>query len=197
MKETICIFLFNDFQTLDAMGPIDILGDIEDFELQFISFSGGMIKSAQGFIIQTEKMNPEQPVFAILIPGGMGVRSLLEYSGLLEALKQLCLNSKWVLSVCTGSGVLAQIGLLDNKRATTNKKAFDYIQNICPKVTWVRKARWVVDGNTWTSSGVSAGIDMTLAFIKDQKGHKTAIASSTDIEYIWNEDPENDSFADE
>lgn len=99
---------------------------------------------------------------------------------MLDFIKTQSKEAKYVLSVCTGSWILADCGLLDNKRATTNKFSFKTVK-VCfiafaaqfgvhfahflfqettsEKIQWVAKARWVVDGKFWTSSGVTAGKD--------------------------------------
>ena len=69
------------------------------------------------------------------------------------------------MSVCSGSALLAKAGLLDGRRATSNKQYFQLAEKQGPKVEWVKEARWVDDGNRVTSSGVSAGMDMALAVI--------------------------------
>lgn len=62
-------------------------------------------------------------------------------------------------------------------------------------MNWQRKARWVNDGNIWTSSGVSAGIDMMLAYVSDQYGDDAAEYIAKDMEYVRNYDPSNDPFS--
>jgi transcriptional regulator GlxA family with amidase domain len=64
-----------------------------------------------------------------------------------------------------------------------------------PAVQWVRQARWVVDGNTWTSSGVTAGMDMMFAFIADQFGEETANRLADTAEYVRTLDSSADPFA--
>ena len=64
-----------------------------------------------------------------------------------------------------------------------------------PHLNWVDKARWVRDGNVWTSSGISAGIDMTYAFVADQYGEDTADAIAKSSEYERNKDSTRDHFA--
>jgi transcriptional regulator GlxA family with amidase domain len=59
----------------------------------------------------------------------------------------------------------------------------------------VRNARWVVDGNIWTSSGISAGIDMIYAFIAEQYGQEIADDTADGSEYVRNTDPQSDPFA--
>ncbi|KAF8949897.1 transcriptional regulator [Flammula alnicola] len=93
----------------------------------------------------------------------------------IEFIKAQAPKAKYILSVCGGSALLAQAGVLSGKRATTNKAFFKVIEAMSPKdITWVAKARWVVDGNVWTSSGVSAGSDMAIAFVAHLAGDKVA-----------------------
>ena len=89
---------------------------------------------------------------------------------------------------------MGKTGLLKGKRATGNKLAFEWICNSSSAV-WIKKARWINDGKFYSSSGVSAGMDMVLGFIRDIHGGKTAQDVCRYIEYIWNDDAENDPFA--
>jgi transcriptional regulator GlxA family with amidase domain len=84
-----------------------------------------------------------------------------------------------VTSVCTGAALLARAGILDGRRATTNKRAFQWVVEQGPRVEWVREARWVEDGKFVTSSGVSAGINMTLAVIARLLGKETSERAAT------------------
>ena len=90
---------------------------------------------------------------------------------------------------------MAKAGLLDGKRATTNKRAFDWVASQGPNVDWQRKARWVEDGKFITSSGVSAGTDMALALIARLCGIDRAREVAQWAEYVWNEDANDDPFA--
>jgi len=90
-------------------------------------------------------------------------------------IKQQAPNAKYLMSVCAGAIQFGLAGLLAGKRATTNKAWFRIIVAESPKdIKWVTKARWVVDGNLWTSSGVTAGNDMALAFLEHLVGPKIA-----------------------
>jgi transcriptional regulator GlxA family with amidase domain len=104
-------------------------------------------------------------------------------------------EARFVASVCTGSALLAKAGLLDGKRATSTKLAFAWVVKQGPRVKWIRKARWVQDGNVFTSSGVSAGMDMALGVIQHIFGLDTALGVARRAEYIWNEDKSFDPFA--
>ncbi len=124
----------------------------------------------------------------------MGVRKLLDDETFLNHLKTLSKNAEYILTICTGSILLSKTGLLDGKQATTNKRVFTWTQKF-PSVNWVKKARWIKYGNIYTSSGVSAGMDMTLGFISDLLGYEVAKKQSTEIEYDWKKDSTWDQFS--
>ncbi|KAJ7861717.1 class I glutamine amidotransferase-like protein [Mycena olivaceomarginata] len=86
-------------------------------------------------------------------------------------------KAKYVMSVCLGAFQLALAGVLNGKRATTNKLFYRTIVAATSKdIEWVPEARWVVaeGGKVWTSSGVTAGSDMALAFVEHLAGAKVA-----------------------
>lgn len=188
------ILLFNDFEILDAFGPIEILGKIEEYKLKYYSLNGGIIVSAQGTPIVTEKIDTLSKDEILVIPGGRGTRTLVNDTQFLEMLKEKTEQSCYCLSVCTGSALLAKTGLLNGKKATSNKKAFDWVTSVNSNVNWIKNARWVVDGKYYTSSGVSAGIDMTLGYVRDRFSEQRAIDIANHIEYIWNSDCSKDLF---
>ncbi len=190
------ILLFEEFETLDVFGPVEILGRLKnDFKIKFYSLFGGDISNSHGVTIFTEKLEEiKKGVDIFLIPGGYGTRIEVENSSLLKTIRETSELSKYVLTVCTGTALLAKTGLLDFKNATTNKIAFDWVITNGRNVNWIRKARWVVDEKFYTSSGVSAGMDMTLDFLKDLHGVNIARQVAKEIEYEWTEDSKNDSF---
>ncbi|MFT8704424.1 DJ-1/PfpI family protein [Bifidobacterium aquikefiricola] len=194
--QTINVVLFDNFETLDACGPIEILGSLNnEYRIEYFSLNGGFVTSRQGLQTQTQSFAHVESNGILLIPGGMGTRPLVNDDEFLTQLEILANKSKDVLTVCTGSALLAKTGLLNAKSATSNKLAFDWVTSLNPAVNWVLKARWVVDGNIYTSSGVSAGMDMALGYVNDKLGITVARKTAHDIEYVWNEDPDNDPFA--
>jgi len=122
----------------------------------------------------------------LLVPGGFGTRRLVEDVAFISQLKELSKNSTYTATVCTGSALLARTGLLDNLEATTNRLAWDWVIQQGPLVRWDKTKRWIQAGNMWTSAGVSAGIDMALAFVESTEGEDVAHASAKAAEYNWN-----------
>lgn len=169
------VLLFNDFETLDAFGPVEVLDDIEDYNLHYFSINGGIITSKQGIKINTEQLKGSDPTGILLVPGGQGTRTLVNDEEFIKVLTLIAHQSKYCLTVCTGSALIAKTNLLNGRKATSNKKAFDWVKSINSNVEWISHARWVVDDKFYTSSGVSAGIDMVLGFIADHFSKEKAI----------------------
>ncbi len=195
----VTVLLFEDFETLDVFGPVEILGRLKDFyTIRFYSLPGGLIKNSHGVSILTEKLektNNEAGIF--LIPGGHGTRKEIDNILLLDSIRKIAAFSKFVLTVCTGSALLAKTGLLDGRKATSNKRAFNWVITQGEKVHWIKKSRWTVDDKYYTSSGVSAGMDMTLGLLNDLHGIEFARQVAFQIEYNWIEDKDNDNFSDQ
>jgi putative intracellular protease/amidase len=194
---SINILLFEQFELLDAFGPAEIFGKDGDlFEVNYYSQKGGVVVSAQGTRIMTEVYKTHhQNKNVLVIPGGAGVRRLVSDTDYIDFVAQVASKSEYVLSVCTGSALLAKTNLLNGKEATSNKRAFEWVVNQNSEVVWVKKSRWVKDGNIYTSSGISAGMDMSLGFIRDVADEDKARAISTRIEYLWNDDSQFDPFS--
>lgn len=189
------ILLFPDFETLDAFGPVEVFGCAGAYRLRYVSMAGGTMISKQGVCVLTEEMRSIDPFGILLIPGGQGTRTLVHDADFIERLSKAVMQATHCLTVCTGSALLAKTGLLDGKRATSNKKAFGWVASVNEKVLWMGKARWVADQKYYTSSGVSAGIDMALAFVAEQLGMDKAREVAAHMEYIWNSDSDHDPFA--
>ncbi|AVK38998.1 DJ-1/PfpI family protein [Morganella morganii] len=188
------IVLFDDFETLDVFGPAEIFGRSPHYTLNYCSLSGGVITSSQGAQIITTVFEPEKTAL-MLVPGGQGTRRLVSDEGMLATLRTAAQHAQWCLSVCTGSALLAAAGVLDGRQATSNKRAWQWVTSLSAQVNWVKKARWCADGRFYTSSGVSAGTDMALAFIADRHGETAAEEIAQHIEYRWHNDAGDDPFA--
>ena len=131
----------------------------------------------------------------LMVPGGIGSFEEVNNPRMLEFLRRAAGEVAVVTSVCTGSALYAKAGLLEGVEATGNKLFFDFAVAQGPAI-WKPEARWVESGRFFTSSGVSAGIDMSLAVIARFFGTEAAHMIADGAEYVWNEDPDNDPFID-
>jgi transcriptional regulator GlxA family with amidase domain len=196
-KRSIGVVLFHDFELLDVFGPLEMFGLLsEHFEIRLVAEKEAIVASRQGprSIIDHE-FGDDHQFDILLVPGGMGTRQQVTNPVLQEWLRRQSAGAQYVTSVCTGSALLASAGLLDGVRATTNKAAFAWVAEQGKQVMWQKQARWVEDDKFFTSSGVSAGIDMSLALIAKLLGQETAQQVAFWAEYDWHEDPDWDPFA--
>lgn len=168
----------------------------ERFAIHMVAEKNGEIASRQGPKSVAEISFRDAKQFDVLfVPGGPGTRAEVTNSALLGWLHGQSRNAEYVTSVCTGSALLAKAGILDGKRATTNKRAFEWAASQGPRVDWVKEARWVEDDRFFTSSGVSAGMDMALALIQRILGPDAAKEIATWTEYEWHSEASWDPFA--
>jgi transcriptional regulator GlxA family with amidase domain len=180
-----------------VFGPVDLLSSAPElFEVRFVGPDDGPVTSASGIevsVADSRDTAPEPDI--VLVPGGLGTRSLVQDQPFLTWLVGYASRASFITSVCTGSAVLAAAGLLDGNRATSNKRAFDWVTTHGGNVRWVRQARWVTDRNRWTSSGVAAGMDMTAALIRHLHGAEVAEEVTDYLELEVHTDPTWDPFA--
>ena len=188
------VLLFDDFTALDVFGPVEALSSLEGADIRFVSQNGGTVENHQGLKIVTEKLGKLPDDAVLLIPGGFGTRNAVNDEAFIDAVRKAAGEAKYVLTVCTGSALLAKTGLLDGRKATGNKTAFDWTRSCGVNVLWQREPRWVSDGRYYISAGVSAGIDMAFGFIEDLYGSDEAERIASRMEYHRNRNREKDIF---
>jgi len=182
--------LFPDLEELDLVGPWEIFnvwrekfGEPEN--CLTVSENGGVIRCRKGLrIVSDSDFENCPPLDALLVPGGNGRKAATQNENLLNFVRRQAENAEAVLSVCTGAFILQSAGLLENRRATTYWSAIDELRqtgNI-----EVVEERFVHDGKFWLSAGVSAGIDLALAFIAEKAGEEIAGKVQLGAEYYPN-----------
>ncbi len=189
--------LFEGFELLDVFGPLEMFGMLKErATITMLAEKPGLVRSAQGPACAAEAaLAGDHGLDVLLIPGGMGTRREVANAAFLDEIRRQSDRARYVATVCTGSGLLARTGALDGRRATSNKFAFAWAVSQGPRVNWVPEARWVEDGRFFTSSGVSAGIDMSLGLIAHLLGRETSVTVANWAEYAWQEDKDRDPFA--
>ena len=186
----VAIFIFDDAEVLDFAGPFEVfsvtseLNNYEPFEVYTVAEKSGTISARNGLSVNPDFTISDcsQPDI-LIIPGGIGTRILMNHRSVIDWIKSCAETAELVLSVCTGSLLLAKAGLLEGLEATTHYQAFDLLIEIAPNTTVVKDRRFVDNGKIITSGGISAGIDMSLYVIGRLLGKEKAEQTAEQMEY--------------
>ena len=196
------IFIFDDVEVLDFAGPFEVFSrtrtvagadsrrtdDSAPFETFTVARTRDTITAIGGLQVVPHYSWADAPAIDILVvPGGFGTRGLLHDEPTLAWIRETAGRSRQVTSVCTGALLLAKIGLLQGKRATTHWAGLELLASIDPTIQVQRDRRVVHDG-IFTSAGVSAGIDMSFAVVEQICGRAVAAETAHYIEYPWGTD---------
>jgi transcriptional regulator GlxA family with amidase domain len=188
--------LYEGCELLDLYGPLEMFGSVgARMRIVTVAERTGAVASFQGPQTVAEFDFEACPKLdLILLPGGFGTMAQLENRAMMDFLRRRSASAEVTMSVCSGSAILARAGLLDGRRATSNKQFFELARGQGPEVRWVEEARWVEDGPFATSSGVSAGTDMALSVIARLYGTEMAREIADMTEYEWQSDSTRDPF---
>lgn len=195
--KSLAAVVFPGFELLDLFGPLEMFGWLPD-EVKIVIVAEGQdpVVSRQGPRVAVDTTFEESAKYDfILLPGGPGTPVEVQNKVLSDWLVRASKDAEIVMAVCTGGALLATTGLLDGRAATTNKMDFIWSKSFGKKVNWIPEARWVEDDKFVTSSGVSAGIDMSLGVIARVFGQQEAERVAVSTEYEWHKDSSWDPFA--
>lgn len=191
MDRSLGIFLFDDVEVLDFAGPLEVFSVADMFtegDLSVFTFGehDGPIEAASPLNVTPDYGFENVPAMDwMLVPGGIGTRSLVENDHVLEWIRERSDSLDRLLSVCTGSLLLGKAGLLDGKRATTHHLAFDELEDVAGGAEILHDVRYVDDGTVATSAGISAGIDLSFHVLTDEYGTELARETAEHMEYDW------------
>lgn len=181
--KTIGILVYDGYNTLDAMGPYHTLAEIMGAKTFFIAKQKGMIENQRGLQMKVDTSFAEVKNLDILVIPGGAVETFMQTKDTptLEWIKAIDKTTQYTTSVCTGSWILGATGLLKGKNATSNWYRAEEMMAMYGAN--FKKERWVKDGKYWTSAGVTAGMDMSLAIIDDLMGRRYTEGVMLDLEY--------------
>jgi transcriptional regulator GlxA family with amidase domain len=184
MPRRVVLVAYPDILALDLTGPLEVFSMANRFRRQgageyateVVSADGGPIRATSGIEIAAHRSISDcrGPIDTLLIAGGEGVEQAVRDDRLVAWLRAAARRSRRVSSVCTGSFLLAQAGLLDGRRATSHWSACPQLARLFPAITVDPDPIFIRDGNVWTSAGVTAGMDLALALVEDDLGAETA-----------------------
>lgn len=187
--EKIGIVVFDGCQVLDATGPAAVFGDANvqlrnlgidtpGYDVRLIAPSSGPVRTNCGVSLVTDYSLPSnKPDYHTLIcAGGSGVYDFIENKDHVRDVYRLARKASRIVSVCTGTFVLAETGLLDGKRAVTHWSHCQRLADNYPKIEVDPDPIFIRDGNVFTSAGVTAGMDLALAIVEADHGRDVALA---------------------
>ena len=179
---------YPDAHVLDITGPMEVLsgvklfrdGGVGGYELTLVAAETTPIRTTSGLSLVPD-MTFEQargsglPIDVLMVAGGHGTQAALKDRRLMEFAAWADQQAKRVISICTGAFILAELGLLDGKRAATHWWWCPVMAKRYPAVELDADAIYVRDGKYWTSAGVTAGMDLALALVEADWGHDMAL----------------------
>jgi len=172
------VLIYPDFQLLDAAGPMsvfEIAGRLAGKRpiIRAIAEQAGPVRSSCGVEMLAQKF-PREALDTLIVVGGDGTRHASRSDATLKFLQAQARRARRVASVCSGTYVLAEAGLLDGRRATTHwQRTPDFLKRY-PKIRLEPDRIFVQDGPIWSSAGISAGIDLALAMVAEDYGDEIA-----------------------
>ncbi|UPT61703.1 MAG: GlxA family transcriptional regulator [Hyphomonadaceae bacterium JAD_PAG50586_4] len=176
---TVLVAVFDGFQILDAAGPIAVFEIAARYvpgayRIRVASREAGMIASSSGVRWPAEALKGHSNIDTLIVSGGNGTYGAMQDAAFITVIKRLSTRVRRTSSVCSGAFILAQAGLLDGKRATTHWRRAPLLQKAFPNVRVDADCIHIKDGDVWTSAGVTAGIDLSLAMIAEDLGENIA-----------------------
>ena len=188
---TIEIVAFPDVQLLDVTGPVQVFASANEvmrvaghpphYAIRVVARSSPVISSSGLALLAHGLSQHERTIHTLIVAGGAGVHAASEDKRLVSWLAARASAARRVASVCTGAWVLGATGLLDGKRVVTHWADCEQLARRYPKARVEIDPIFLQDGKVWTSAGVTAGIDMSLAMVEKDIGHAAAIAVARDL----------------
>lgn len=173
---SIGVVLFPGFQVMN-LAPLTAfefanlqLGQ-DFYDVTFLSEAGGPVRTSIGMVIETEPFS-DRRFDTVIVVGAIQVDP--SAPGLIERLRETAATARRVAATCTGAFLLAEAGLLDGRKAATHWAHARELQRLHPSIKVDDDRIFVSDGNVWTSAGMTAGIDLTLALVEDDLGPEMA-----------------------
>lgn len=184
------IFLFNEVELLDFAGPYEVfsvtseLNGYQLFNVFTISADGEKVKTVNGLtVVPDYSFSTHPPVDILIIPGGVGTKLEIAKAATLAWVQRNSQTSVITMSVCSGARILAALGLLDHREATTHHEVMEHVKALAPTAILTAEKRFVDNESVMTSGGISAGIDLSLHIVEKLYGTATAHKTIRYLEY--------------
>ena len=190
----VAVLAFPSVQPLDVAGPLEVFGSagrwLRDngrtpglgYEVEILAPRRGALRTSSGFRLHADRsFRDVRGLDTLLVAGGLGVAKAAGDADLLRWLRRMATRVRRLGSVCTGAFLLAEAGLLDGRRAVTHWGSCDELARRYPRVRVEPEPLFVRDGGVFTSAGVTAGMDLSLALVEDDYGREVAQAVAREL----------------
>lgn len=179
-KKEVVILAYDGAQPIDIAGPLQAFATANEeagrdaYRLSVAAIHRGALNLAGGLRVLVAGPPPSR-ADTLMVPGGPGVHLARRDPRQIIAVRKLAKRARRICSVCTGAFLLAEAGLLHNRKAVTHWRSCARLAKEYPNVRVLYDPIWVRDDRIWTSAGVTAGIDLTLALIEEDLGAAVAL----------------------
>lgn len=184
------ILVFDDVEVLDFAGPFEVfavaaeLAGQQHFRTVLVARDDRVVTAVNGLkVLPNETFADGHAYDLLVVPGGFGTRALVHDAAVMAWVKAQSASAEIVMSVCSGALVLATVGLLEHRRATTHHEVLHELSAIAPHTTIVHDQRYVDEGAVITCGGISAGIDGSLHVVRRLLGDEAAVKTAAYMEY--------------
>ncbi|MDJ0632941.1 MAG: DJ-1/PfpI family protein [Xenococcaceae cyanobacterium MO_188.B29] len=192
IKRNLAILIFDGVEVLDFAGPFEVfavtseLNNYEPFNVFLVAEAKGSFKAVNGLKVISDYGIEDCPHPDILVvPGGIGTRNQMNNQSLITWIKSIYEQAELVMSVCTGTRLLAKAGLLDGLEITTHHEAYDELRQLVPTALVNEQKRFIDRGKILTTGGISAGLDGSMYIVAKLLGTEIAQKTATYMEYNW------------
>jgi len=179
---SVTLVIFDGYQALDLAGPYDVFAEA-GYDCSIVAPRAGPVRSNKGMPVLAAGIAEEDPATTdtLMVVGGSGVHAARSQRELVDWIRAAAGAAQRVTSVCSGSFLLAEAGLLDDRRATTHWSEADRLAREYPSIEVDCKPIFIRDGSLWTSAGVTAGMDLALALVEADLGRAAALDVARDL----------------
>ncbi|MBW8367375.1 MAG: DJ-1/PfpI family protein [Arenimonas sp.] len=184
------ILVFDDVEVLDFAGPFEVfavtaqLAGQQHFRTVLVAKQDRVFTAVNGLkVLPNETFADGHGYDLLVVPGGFGTRALVHDADVMAWVKAQAATAEIVMSVCSGALVLATVGLLDGRRATTHHEVMHELAAASPGIVCVDDERYVDEGAVITCGGISAGIDGSLHVVRRLLGDAAAGKTAAYMEY--------------
>src|ERR1700756_1256841 len=166
-------------QILDVTGPLEVFSNVPHYRVSVVAADGsGELETNRGVKIAgaVSRDDVSGSIDTLVIAGGPGAETGKYTREYVKWIADAASRSRRIASICTGAFMLAAAGLLEGKRAVTHWRFCDRLAKDFPGVKVESNPIFLRDGKTYTSAGITAGIDLSLALVEEDYGHDAALA---------------------